>query len=158
MPVKWPWRAWVKSVSTSSQQNTKKIFPLMLDSLRPRQNGRHFADDVFKRIFLNENAWISPKISLKFVPKVPINNIPALVQIMGWRRPGDKPLSEPMLVNLLTLICVARPQWVNSLAPERRNIDFKLIIENSSLCIRCEISLKRMPQIPNNEKSVLWLK
>ena len=42
------------------------------------------------------------KNSLKFVPKGPINNIPALVQIMAWRRPGDKPLSEPMLVILPT--------------------------------------------------------
>ena len=33
---------------------------------------------------------------MKFVSKVPINNIPALVQIMAWRRPGDKPLSEPI--------------------------------------------------------------
>ena len=39
---------------------------------------------------------ISIKISLKFVFKGPIDNIPALVQIMAWRRPGDKPLSEPM--------------------------------------------------------------
>ena len=51
-------------------------------------------------------------ISLKFVPKGPIDNIPALVQIMAWRRPGDKPLSESMLVRLLTHICVTRPQWV----------------------------------------------
>ena len=43
------------------------------------------------------------KISLKFVPKGPIDNIPALVQIMAWRRPGDKPFSEPMMVNLLIL-------------------------------------------------------
>ena len=50
--------------------------------------------------FLNENARISVKISLKFVPKVRINNIPALVQTMAWRRPGDKPLPEPMMVNL----------------------------------------------------------
>ena len=35
------------------------------------------------------------KISLKFVPDGPINNIPALFQITVWRRPGDKPLSEP---------------------------------------------------------------
>ena len=46
-----------------------------------------------------------------------INNIPALVQIMAWRRPGDKPLSEPMLLCSLTHICVTRPQWVNSLWP-----------------------------------------
>ena len=84
-----------------------------LNSLRPGQNGRHFPDDHLKCIFLNGNAWISLKISLKFVPKVRINNIPALVQIMAWRRPGDKPLSEPMMVSLLTHICVTRPQWVN---------------------------------------------
>ena len=40
----------------------------LFNSLRPRQNGRHFADDIFKCIFLHENAWISIKISLKFVP------------------------------------------------------------------------------------------
>ena len=68
------------------------------NTLRPRQNGRHVSDDIFKCIFLNENIWISLKIWLKFVPKVWINNIPALVQIMAWCRPGDKPLSEPMMV------------------------------------------------------------
>ena len=85
----------------------------LVNTLRPRQNGLHFPDDIFKCIFLNENERISIKISLKFVPKIPINNIPALVQIMAWRRPGDKPLSEPMTVSLLTHICVNRPQWVN---------------------------------------------
>ena len=82
------------------------------NTLRPRQNGRHFPDDIFKCIFLNENVWISIKISLKFVPKGSIDNIPALVQIMAWRRPGAKPLSELMMVSLLTYICVTRPQWV----------------------------------------------
>ena len=81
-------------------------------TLRPRQTGRHFADDIFKWNFLNDNVWIPIKISLKFVPKVRINNIPALVQIMVWRRSGDKPLSEPMIFSLLTHICVSRPQWV----------------------------------------------
>ena len=84
-----------------------------LNSLRPRQNGRYFADDTFKRIFLNENIRISIKISQKFVPKGPINNNPTLVQIMAWRRSGDKPLSELVLVILPTHICVARLQWVN---------------------------------------------
>ena len=55
------------------------------------------ADDMFKWIFLNENGRILIQISLKFVPRGPIDNKPALVQIMAWRRPGDKPLSEPML-------------------------------------------------------------
>ena len=85
-------------------------------SMRPGQNGRHFADDTFKRIFLNENVGISIKISHKFVHKGPNNNIPALVQMMAWRRPGDKPLSEPMVVRLPTHICVTRPQWVNCVA------------------------------------------
>ena len=81
--------------------------------MRPRQNGRRFADDTFTGIFSNENVRISINISLKFVPKGPINNNPALVQIMAWRRSGDKPLSEPMMFSLLTHICVTRPQWVN---------------------------------------------
>ena len=85
----------------------------VFNTFRSRQNGCHFADDTFKRIFLNENIKISIKISRKFVPKVPINNNPALVLIMAWRRPGDKPLSETMMVRLPTQICVTRPQWVN---------------------------------------------
>ena len=85
-----------------------------INTLRPRQNGRHFPVDISKWIFLNENVCISLKISLGYVPKVRINNIPALVQIMAWRRPGDKPLSEPMMVSLLTHICVTRPQWVEN--------------------------------------------
>ena len=84
------------------------------EHIEAETNGRHFADDIFKCIFLNENVWISLKMSLKFAPRGPINNIPAMVQIMAWRRPGDKPLSEPMLVSLLTHICVSRPQWVKS--------------------------------------------
>ena len=101
---------WVCCLSAISAA-TVFLGPL-LNTLRPRQNGRHFPDDIFKRIFFNENVWISFKISLKFVPKGPINSIPALVQITAWRRPGDKPLSEAMLVSLLTHKCVTRPQWV----------------------------------------------
>ena len=85
---------------------------MLLNTLRPRQNGRHFPDDTFKCIFFNENVWISITISLKIVPKVRINNITALVQIMAWRWPSDKPLSEPMMVSLLTHVCVTRHQWV----------------------------------------------
>ena len=55
---------------------------------RPKQNGCNFADDIFIWILLNENVSIAIKISLKFVPIGPIKNIPALVQIMAWRRPG----------------------------------------------------------------------
>ena len=62
---------------------------------------------------MNENVRISIKISLKFVPNGPINNIPALVQMMAWRRLGDRPLSESMMVRLPTHIYVIRPQWIN---------------------------------------------
>ena len=70
---------------------------------------------------------------LKFVPKGPINNIPALVQIMAWRRSGDKPLSEPIMVSLPTHICVTRPQWIKNKA--RMNaflIHFKQYLMNTS--------------------------
>ena len=93
-------------------QDIKCHHDIILNTLRPRKNGRHFADDTFKRIFMNENVRISTNISLKFIPRGLINNMPALVQIMAWRWPGDNPLSEPMMVNLLTHICVNRPQWV----------------------------------------------
>ena len=73
-------------------------------TLRLRQNGCHFPDDIVKCIFLNENVWFLIKFSLKFVPNGPTNNIPALFQIMGWRRSGDKPLSESMVISLLTHI------------------------------------------------------
>ena len=62
-----------------SQQICNTHANVIFNTLRPRQNGRHFADDIYKCIFLNENVWISIKSSLKFVPKSPINNILALV-------------------------------------------------------------------------------
>ena len=67
---------------------------------------------IFKCIFFYENVWISIKISFKFVPMGPINNVVALVQIMVWRRSGNKPSSGPMMINLLTHIYVTRFQWV----------------------------------------------
>ena len=77
----------------------------------------HWGQDKIAAIFqttfsnaLNENVWISIEIPLTFLPKGPINNIPALVQIMAWHRPGDKPLSEPVMVSLAMLICVNWPQ------------------------------------------------
>ena len=100
---------------TKINNNSTVINPLWVNTLRPRQNGRYFAEDTFKCIFVNVDIRVVMKISLKFVPKGPINNIPALVQIMAWRQSGDKPISEPMLVFVPTHICVTRPQWVNSI-------------------------------------------
>ena len=63
--------------------------------------------------FLEWNVLISLNISLIFFPEGQIDNVPSFVQIMAWRRSGHKPLSEPMMLSLLTHICVTRPQWVN---------------------------------------------
>ena len=54
-------------------------WPEYVNSSPPGQNGRHFADDIFRFIFVNEKIFILIKISLKFVPKGPIDNISALV-------------------------------------------------------------------------------
>ena len=131
-----------------------------VNTLRLRRNWQNFADNIFKRIFFNENVLILIKISLKYVPEGPINNIPALVQIMAWHHPGDKPLSEPMMVSLLTHICVTRPQWVNSLASyDSKCRVFKPIMQNNSFDTGCVIALWWMPQNVTNEKSILvWVK
>ena len=51
---------------------------------------------IFNGILVNKILCILMKISLKFFSKGPIDNKPALVQIMAWHPIGDKPLSEPM--------------------------------------------------------------
>ena len=63
----------------------------LVNTLRVGQNGRHFKSIV----------CISIKISLNFVPRGSIYNIPACVQIMAWHLPGDRPLSEPMMVSFM---------------------------------------------------------
>ena len=119
-----------------------------LNTLRSRQNGRHFADDTFKPIFLNEKIRISIKISLKFVPKVPINNIPALVQIMAWRRPGAKPLSEPMMIILLTHTCVTRPQWVKVCSPLWLYFLFLFLQLSSDVKVIADDGHMMVPKVP----------
>ena len=91
----WLRGGWHYSPSNNDMPST------FINTLKPKKNGRHFADDVFKRI--------SIKSSLQYVPESPINNIQTLLQIMAWQRLGDKPLSEPKMVSLPTHICVTRP-------------------------------------------------
>ena len=59
-----------------------------INKSRPRQNGSYFPDDIFKFIFLNENMSILINISLNFISRGLINNIPALIQVIAWRRPS----------------------------------------------------------------------
>ena len=61
---------------------------------------------IFQTIFSNAFTWMEIyeiwlKISLRFVPKGPINNIPALIQVIAWRQPGNKPLSDSMMVKFI---------------------------------------------------------
>ena len=119
----WKWWKELEKIGISFHQLVNKIYMCcfaekiyqltmqLFNILRPRQFGRHFPD-IFQRIFVNENIRILIWISLTFVPRVPIDNKPALVQDVAWCRPGDKPLSEPMMLRLPTHICVTWPQWV----------------------------------------------
>ena len=127
MPARWRW--------------LMITFITLINTLRPKYNGRHFPDDILKWIFVNENVWTSIRISLKFVPRGPISNISALVQIMAWRRQGDKPLSELIIVRLLAHICVTRPQWDkgrNVTNNEQNTITYfsKLIVDPCSWILR----------------------
>ena len=114
------------------------------NTLRLRQNGRHFPEDIFKCIFLNRNDWTSHKISLKFVPYVRIKNIPALVQMMAWCWPGNKPLSEPMMVRSPTHIYIIRFQWVKHLSTSW--LEFELF--------KCRY--KMAFTYKNWDKSIIW--
>ena len=55
------------------------------------------ADDILKFIFLCKNPCIFIQISLKFARSGPMDNKPALVQIMAWHQTGNKPLSETIM-------------------------------------------------------------
>ena len=77
-------------------------------------------DPNFPTTISNIFSWMKiynfgPKISLKLIPKGPINNIPASVHILAWRQSGDKPLSEPMIVSLLT----HAPLGLNEIYPQQ---------------------------------------
>ena len=63
------------------------------------------ADNIYKYIFLNENDRIPIRISLKFILRSPNDKKPLLVQVMAWRRTGNKSLPELML-NQFTDTCM----------------------------------------------------
>ena len=138
--VLWSWCVYLPGRMTPSYCKKIKITwegihieHYVINTLRLRQNGQHFPDKIFKCIFLNENISVLNTIWLKFVPKGPIDNdttlgqimawrwqfVPkgpidndtTLGQIMAWRWQRDKPLSEPMMVSLLTHMC-----WLASMS------------------------------------------
>ena len=148
----------MKSSDMHAGQGLSKHF----NTLRPRQNGRHFPDDIF----LNENVKISIKISLKFVPKGPINYITTLVQIMAWRRPGDNPLSEPMMVSLLTHMCVTRPHWgrtddILEYICSIKTFGIFTHISPTSFFLRVKLIICQRGSghglVPNRQQAIIWI-
>ena len=144
----------IKSVVGSINQISKIICMWLLfqcallhwfNTLRPRQDGRHFPDNIFKCIFLNENVSISIMISLKFVPKDLIHIIP-----------GDKPLSEPIMVSLLIHICITQPQWVNSLCQSDVIWDHATWSALVKLMTYCLTALSPLPEPMLIINGVLW--
>ena len=94
---------WKYSASSMSRKRCTWVLPVTIESFFL---GPCVICKSVKHVFITE--W--------FTPASPINNIPSLVEIMAWRRPGDKPLSEPMMVSSLTHICITRPPWVNNIS------------------------------------------
>ena len=120
---------------------------------------------ILQTLFSNAFSWMKMyEFRLRFHWSLFLKlELTALVQIMAWHRPGlvgAKPLSEPMIVSLLTHICVTWPQWVNSLAPVRfewnsREVIFKLISVIDSWITSCEIALRCMSLDLTDDKSRL---
>ena len=86
--------------------------------------------------FLKQKGMYSDQNFFQVDPGGPINNIPALVQIMAWCRPGDKSLSEPMMVILLMHICVTQPQRVNTSGWNKMAHTLQMTYSNSFSCMK----------------------
>ena len=96
----------------------KIIQPIFQGFIKLTHWGRDKMATIFQTPFSNGFSRMKmyeflSNFHLSFESRGPINNIRALFQIMAWRRPGNKPLSETMMVSLLRNICITLPQWVN---------------------------------------------
>ena len=91
----------------------------MFNTLKPRKKWTPFRRPHFQAHWHEWKCMNLDKISWKFALRGPINDIQASVHIMAWRRPGDKLLSEPMMISLPTQICVTWPQWITELNIEQ---------------------------------------
>ena len=104
---------------TETTYNLKPLFctrnsNISINASPPEQNGRHFADDIFRCIFVNEIHCISIKISLGSVPKSPIDNHPALVWIMAWHQIGANHYLNQCWPSSPTHICGTRVDESNT--------------------------------------------
>ena len=82
---------------TDQRPSPEVLMPWCFKTMRLRQNGWHFADNISKFIFLHETYYILNIISMKFVSKSPLNNNWVLVEITAWYWTNNKPWSEPMM-------------------------------------------------------------
>ena len=113
---------WMWCGQFTAYQHLKTSWNIIMLTIKPHDtvnssssghNSSHSADGTFKPIFIKENYCILIRISLKFVPKGPIDNKPVLVQVMAWRRSGDKPLPEPTLAQFTDTYMRHWGGWVN---------------------------------------------
>ena len=125
-------------------------------------NGRHFADDIFKHIFLNENLWISHKILMNFVPIIRIDI--GSDNGLAWYRQSDNILYETMFVSLLTHICVTRYQWVKhnimflSGFNRKRTTSYRMVLWHRMTEVQMVQVIKRTAEvtIAGNRSLVGW--
>ena len=93
----WYWPSNVNEPLYSIRKDFSNLTISVLTHLPLKKMAAILGNGILKCIFLNENVRILIVISLKCVPKGPIDNNSALVQVMAWLRTGDKPLPEPMV-------------------------------------------------------------
>ena len=117
------WNQWCRCWFGGKVEKTPRRKTCHIDGLTDwhRDKIAAISRRYFQIHFFNQHVSISIKVSPKFVPKGPNNTIPTLVQIMVWHRPGDKPLSEPMMVILLTYMrnSVSMSQSKRNVTPVR---------------------------------------
>ena len=104
----------------------------------PGQNGCYFGRQHFKCILLNENDRVPIQISLKFVPRSPVDNQPAFVQVMAWRH-----------------WCVARSSSQYQDGCYFANNIFQCIFLKEKFCVLSQVPLKFIPKDQVDNKSSL---
>ena len=125
----------------------------------PAQNRRHFGDDISNTLSCREIYEFRLNCTA-FFPKGPIYYFSALVQKMAWCRSSDKPISEPMLVRLPTLIRITRPQWVKAFKvawsiSDHHGWHLSTIVEDISLYCQRDMSIWR--ELFEYTTNTVWL-
>ena len=121
-----------------------------INSSSSGQNGHHLTDNILRCIFMNEKFCILIKISLKYVPKGPIYNNPALVQIMAWRRIGAKPLSDSNAAPIHWRINAALEGDVLKESAMRASVIFYISLVIPVMKQHCDTFLSSQWEFPHN--------